>query len=158
MFNETQKAIADISDTLQRHSFVLHTFTSLLINSDLKDFVGDDSPDTYIDSNIDKHDLKQGMKYIIELYLAHQKKLINDCMDSSFKGDSWFVNRARNVISEEESGVFASNELAINELVIAIAILDIVVNKKASAKDSCTEEAEELKALCLEKIGELKKG
>lgn len=155
MFTSEQKAIADISDSLQRHSFALHAFASLLTVSNFEGLAEDDAPDTYFNSNIEKQDLRLGFGILLELYLEHQQKILNEYMDSSYKGNSWFTNKARNIISLEESGAFSSNELAINELMGAIAILGVVLNGKVS-NDNDIHEAEELKATCLQKIEELK--
>lgn len=157
MVTEVQKAVMDISDSLRINSFTLHAFASLLTTTDFIGFTNNEVPDTYIESNVESHDLKQGLKHIIELHIAHQEKLLNDYMERCYEGNGWLINRASNIISLEESGSYSSRKAAINELIVATAVLDMVLNKKPLTKDGSIEQAKELKATCLERIAELKK-
>ena len=110
------EVIKDIYDTLTTHNLALRAFGTLLRSSDLSEFVDQGLADTLKSNNFEKANLRWGLQQIIELYLAHQERILLEYVDQYHKSDIWLTKRASAYISMFEQGAFKSWEVAINQL------------------------------------------
>lgn len=140
--------VRDIYDTLTTHNSALRAFGALLKSSDLFDFADQGLGERLKSDDYDRQNLRYGLNQLIELYLAHQERILSEYVDKYHESDIYLVNRAAGLVSMVEQGAFKSWEAAANNLREAISILDIVINRNGELQ----EKALQLKGVCLKYI------
>lgn len=144
--------ITDIQDKLLSHNYVLRAFATLLMSSDLSDFATQYPTDVHSESNYEADALRFGLSQIIDLYLAHQERIIEEYVDQYHKSDICLVRYAKFIIDAAGHGAYTSKDVAIRELRKEAANLDTVINRDGELK----EKAEELKETCMKYLKQLK--
>ena len=144
--------ITDIQDKLLSHNYVLRAFATLLTSSDLSNFATQYPTDIHSESNYEADTLRFGLSQIIDLYLAHQERILEEYVDQYHNSDIGLVKWAKSAIEMVEQGAFTKKEAAINKLCETIATLDTVINRNGELK----EKAEGLKETCVKYLKQLK--
>lgn len=139
------ECVADIYDKLECHSYALRALGSLLKSSALADFADQDLEDTMKSDDFEKANLRWGLSQIIDLYLAHQERIIKEYVDQYFKSDMYLVRQAKFIIDSIDRGAYTSKDVAICKLREVVANLDTVINRDGELK----EKASELKETCM---------
>lgn len=145
------RCVADIYDKLDSHSYALRALGTLLKSSALADFADQDLEDTMESDDFEKANLRWGFTQIIDLYLAHQERIVNEYVDQYFKSDMYLVGHAKFIIDNFSLGAYTSKDVAIRELRKEVANLDIVINRDGELK----EKAEEIKETCMRYLKQL---
>lgn len=145
------RCVADIYDKLDCHSYALRALGTLLKSSALADFADQDLEDTMKSDDFEKANLRWGLSQIIDLYLAHQERIVNEYVDQYFKSDMYLVGHAKFIIDNFSLGAYTSKDVAIRELRKEVANLDIVINRDGELK----EKAEEIKETCMRYLKQL---
>lgn len=145
------RCVADIYDKLDSHSYALRALGTLLKSSALADFADQDLEDTMKSDDFEKANLRWGLSQIIDLYLAHQERIVNEYVDQYFKSDMYLVGHAKFIIDNFSLGAYTSKDVAIRELRKEVANLDIVINRDGELK----EKAEEIKETCMRYLKQL---
>lgn len=145
------RCVADIYDKLDCHSYALRALGTLLKSSALADFADQDLEDTMESDDFEKANLRWGLSQIIDLYLAHQERIVNEYVDQYFKSDMYLVGHAKFIIDNFSLGAYTSKDVAIRELRKEVANLDIVINRDGELK----EKAEEIKETCMRYLKQL---
>lgn len=143
--------VADIYDKLSGHNYALRTFAALLRSSDLFDFADERLAATLKSDNHEASNLRWGLSQIIDLYLAHQERILEEYVDQYHESDLCLMKWAKYVINDMDQGVFPTKDMAINKLQEAIKDLDIIINKNGELKG----EAERLKGYCMSYIKQM---
>lgn len=139
------RCVADIYDKLDSHSLVLRALGSLLKSSDFNDLSDDSAGDLPVTDLDHPCNLRWGISQIIDLYLAHQERIIKEYVDQYFKSDINLVRHAKFIIDAVGNGAYTSRDVAIRELREEVASLDTVINRDGELKGK----AEELKETCV---------
>lgn len=139
------ECITDIQDKLLSNNYALKAFAALLASSDLHDFANQYPADIYRDNNYNAEALRLGLSQIIDLYLEHQERIIDEYVDQYHKSDTCLVRWVKSAIDMVERGAFTTKDAAINKLRETIDDLDIVIKRGGELK----EKAEELKGYCM---------
>lgn len=137
--------VTDIQDKLLSNNYALKAFASLLGSSELSDFADHYPADVYKESNYEADALRFGLSQIIDLYLTHQERIIEEYVDQYHKSDICLVKWAKSTIDMVERGAFTTKDAAINPLREAVGNLDIVINRDGELKGK----TEEIKETCM---------
>lgn len=147
------RCVADIYDKLDSHSYALRALGTLLKSSALADFADQDLEDTMKSDDFEKANLRWGLSQIIDLYLAHQERIVNEYVDQYFKSDMYLVGHAKFIIDDFRLGNYTSKDVAMRKLREEVANLDTVINRDGELKGK----AGELKETCLKHLEQLAK-
>lgn len=139
------RCIADIYDKLDSHSYALRALGTLLKSSDFNDLSDDSAGDLPVTHPDHPCNLRWGLSQIIDLYLAHQERVIMEYVDQYHKSDIALIKWAKSAIEMVEQGAFRTKEGAIKELREALEKLNIVINRDEELKGK----AEEIKETCM---------
>ena len=135
--------VENIYEEINNHNFALRAFGALLRSSDLMDFCNQ----SYGEGREGKaEDLRWGLGQIIDLYLAHQERILSEYVDRYDKSDMALVGRARITLNMIGQRAYRTREAAATNLREAASCLDIVIGRGGELK--C--QAEELKGKCME--------
>lgn len=145
------RCVADIYDKLDSHSYALRALGTLLKSSALADFADQDLEDTMKSDDFEKANLRWGLSQIIDLYLAHQERIIKGYVDQYFKSDMHLVGHAKFIIDAAGHGAYTSSDVAMRDLREEIANLDTVINRDGELKGK----AAELKEACMRYLKQL---
>ncbi len=133
------RCVADIYDKLSGHNYALRAFAVLLRSSDLAGFADQNLSDTLKSNDFETSNLRWGLSQIIDLYLAHQERILMEYVDQYHKSDIALVKWAKSAIEMVEQGAFRTKEGAINKLRETIESLTIVINRDGELKEKATE-------------------
>lgn len=138
--------VTDICDKLYAHNYVLRAFGALLRSSHLDDFT-DQKLATQLSPKIDPEaqNLRWGLSQIVDLYLAHQEKILSEYCDLYYKSDIYLTQEAETAIKMFEQRAWSTQEAAEVSLHMTIRNLDIVINRGGELKEKATA----LKETCL---------
>lgn len=139
------RCVADIYDKLDSHSYALRALGTLLKSSDFNDLSDDSAGDLPVTHPDHPCNLRWGLSQIIDLYLAHQERVIMEYVDQYHKSDIALIKWAKSAIEMVEQGAFRTKEGAIKELREALEKLNIVINRDEELKGK----AEEIKETCM---------
>lgn len=139
------RCVAAIYDKLSSHNYALRAFAALLRSSDLFDFADERLAATLKSDNHEASNLRWGLSQIIDLYLAHQERIVEEYVDQYHESDICLMKWAKVAIDAVDQGAFITKDAAINKLQEAIKNLNIIINRNGELK----EEAEKLKTYCM---------
>lgn len=143
--------VADIYDKLSSHNYALRAFAALLQSSDLFDFADERLAATLKSDNHEASSLRWGLSQIVDLYLEHQERIVEEYVDQYHKSDICLMKWAKYVINEMDRGVFPTKGMAINKLQEAMKNINIIITRNGELK----EEAEKLKNCCMNYIKQM---
>ncbi|MCK6469395.1 MAG: hypothetical protein L6Q53_14545 [Candidatus Brocadia sinica] len=146
------RCIADIYDKLDSHSYALRALGNLIKTSDFNELSDDSAGDLPLSHPDHPSNLRWGISQIIDLYLAHQERILKEYVDQYFKSDMYLVGHAKFIIDAVDRGAYTSRDVAIRELREEVANLDTVINRNGELK----EKAKELKETCMRCLKQLK--
>jgi hypothetical protein len=139
------RCVADIYDKLDSHSYALRALGTLLKSSDFNELSDDSAGDLPVTHPDHPCNLRWGLSQIIDLYLAHQERILMEYVDQYHKSDIALVRWAKFAIEMVERRAFCTKEGAIKELREAVANLDTVINRNGEFKGK----ANEMKETCM---------
>lgn len=143
--------VADIYDKLSSHNYALRAFAALLMSSNLRDFADQRLADTLKSDNFEASNLRWGLSQIIDLYLAHQERILEEYVDQYHESDICLMKWAKSAIDAVDHGAFTTKDAAMNKLRETVEDLTIVINRNGELK----EEAEKLKSYCTDYIKQM---
>ena len=124
--------VNDIYDKLHSHNFALRAFGALLATSDMDDF----AEGSYGEGKKDMgENLRWGLSQIIDLYLAHQEKILLEYCDQYNKSDLSLIHWAKINISTVEHGGYRMRDAAAESVYQTLRRLDIVINRGGELKE-----------------------
>lgn len=146
------RCVADIYDKLDSHSCALRALGALLKSSDFNELSDDSAGDLPLSHPDHPCNLRWGLSQIIDLYLAHQERILTEYVEQYHNSDYELVRRAKSAIEMVEQGAFRTKEGTIKELREAVANLDTVINRNGEFKGK----AEEMKETCMGYLKQLR--
>ncbi|MDN3512323.1 MAG: hypothetical protein NG784_13620 [Candidatus Jettenia sp.] len=143
--------VADIYDKLSNYNHALRALGVLLKSSDFNELSDDSAGDLPVTHHDHPCNLRWGLSQIIDLYLAHQERILEEYVDQYHESDIYLIKRAKSAIDAVDHGAFTTKDAVMNKLRETIEDLTIVINRNGELK----EEAEKLKSYCMTYIKQM---
>jgi len=113
--------VLDLYDNLTSHNWALRAFGALLEGADLENRFGNSSPDGM--------DYRCGLNQIVELYIEHQERKLDEIRFKCFESPEHVLKSALDTYEMIQQGGCRTNEIALEQCRKAITQIAMVITE-----------------------------
>ena len=113
--------VLDLYDNLTAHNWALRAFGALLEGADLESRFGNSNPDGM--------DYRGGLNQIVELYIEHQERKLEELRAQCFNSPEYVVKSALGTFEMIQQGGCRTNEIALEQCRKAITQIAMVITE-----------------------------
>ncbi len=121
--------VLDLYDNLTTHNWALRAFGALLESADMEDRFGNSNPDGM--------NYRYGLNHIVELYIEHQERKLEELKVQCFNSPERIVKSALDIYATIQGGGYRTHEIALEQCRKAITMLDLVITE--DGEDQCPD-------------------